>query len=153
MKRCIDGFHQDEEGDWVADLACGHTQHVRHRPPQEVRTWVTTEAGRAEKIGAELECLFCDMPSIPEDAAPYHASRTFDAATIPDNLKRDHRTKAGVWGQIVVESGRLAYTLGEETWVLRPGVDGHIPPDVAHHVEPVGDVRFKVVFLRRPADD
>jgi hypothetical protein len=29
----IIAFHQDEQGDWVADLACGHGQHVRHRPP------------------------------------------------------------------------------------------------------------------------
>lgn len=28
----IVGFHQDEEGDWVASLACGHNQHVRHNP-------------------------------------------------------------------------------------------------------------------------
>jgi tellurite resistance-related uncharacterized protein len=148
MKRSIIGFHRDDDRDWVADLDCGHTQHVRHRPPQENREWVTSEAGRASKIGAELDCLFCDMPEIPKDAAAYHESRVFDEGTIPDNLKRDHRTKAGVWGRIVVESGRLAYTLGDRTWVLRAGVDGHIPPDTAHHVEPVGEVRFKVVFLR-----
>ena len=29
----ITGFHQDAAGDWVAELACGHAQHVRHRPP------------------------------------------------------------------------------------------------------------------------
>jgi hypothetical protein len=27
----IVGFHQDTEGDWVAELDCGHRQHVRHR--------------------------------------------------------------------------------------------------------------------------
>lgn len=150
MKREIRGFHRDEEGWWVADLSCGHTQHVRHRPPQETREWVTTEQGRADKIGAELDCLFCDMPALPGDASPYRETRIFDEQTIPEGLKRDHRTKQGVWGRIVVESGRLAYTLGDETWVLRPGVDGHIPPDAAHHVVPVGRVRFKVVFLRRP---
>jgi hypothetical protein len=33
MKQKIVGFHQDEHADWVAELQCGHTQHVRHHPP------------------------------------------------------------------------------------------------------------------------
>ncbi len=37
MLRAIDGYHQDEVGDWVAELRCGHGQHVRHRPPFWVR--------------------------------------------------------------------------------------------------------------------
>jgi Protein of unknown function (DUF3565) len=60
MKQKIIGFHRDDESDWVADLACGHTQHVRHRPPWQSRPWVTTEAGRRERLGVELECKKCD---------------------------------------------------------------------------------------------
>jgi hypothetical protein len=59
MKRRIVGFHQDEEGHWVADLECGHTQHVRHQPPWILRPWVLTEEGRAAFIGHELVCLKC----------------------------------------------------------------------------------------------
>lgn len=59
MPQKIVGFHQDELGDWVADLACGHTQHVRHNPPFESRPWVETEAGRAQFIGHELTCKIC----------------------------------------------------------------------------------------------
>ena len=33
MERQVTGFHQDEEGHWVAELECGHNQHVRHDPP------------------------------------------------------------------------------------------------------------------------
>lgn len=33
MKRSIAGFHQDEESHWVAELDCGHGQHMRHDPP------------------------------------------------------------------------------------------------------------------------
>jgi hypothetical protein len=54
------GFHQDEQGDWVADLTCGHTQHVRHRPPWELRPWVTTEEGRQAHLGLVLQCRKCD---------------------------------------------------------------------------------------------
>jgi hypothetical protein len=60
MEAKIVGFHQDESGDWVADLSCGHTQHVRHRPPWETRPWVVNPAGRQEHIGQPLVCKRCD---------------------------------------------------------------------------------------------
>jgi len=60
MKQPIIDYHQDEFEHWVADLACGHTQHVRHDPPWQNRSWVTTDQGRAEKIGFELDCVVCD---------------------------------------------------------------------------------------------
>ena len=50
--RKITGFHPDEEGDWVAELECGHQQHVRHEPPWQVRPWVVTPEGRAARIVA-----------------------------------------------------------------------------------------------------
>jgi len=62
MKQPIVGYHRDEEGHWVAELACGHGQHVRHDPPWQIRQWVTTEAGRASFLGVELECVLCDAP-------------------------------------------------------------------------------------------
>jgi hypothetical protein len=65
MLRRIVGFHQDEEGHWVADLECLHTQHVRHDPPWQVRPWVTTEDGRREFIGATLNCVICDRAATP----------------------------------------------------------------------------------------
>jgi len=60
MKSAITGFHTDEAGDWVAELACGHNQHVRHRPPIQIRSWVTSEAGRRSRLGVELDCKKCD---------------------------------------------------------------------------------------------
>jgi hypothetical protein len=57
--RKIVGFHRDDAGDWVADLECGHTQHVRHDPPWQSRPWVMTAEGRASRIGAELACAKC----------------------------------------------------------------------------------------------
>lgn len=59
IPRKIIGFHQDDEHQWVADLECGHTQHVRHDPPWQVREWVTTPEGRASRIGTMLECVKC----------------------------------------------------------------------------------------------
>mgnify|MGYP000443862774 CR=1 FL=1 len=60
MQQAIVGFHLDEENHWVADLTCGHTQHVRHDPPWQNRPWVLTEQGRNEKLGVMLECKKCD---------------------------------------------------------------------------------------------
>jgi Protein of unknown function (DUF3565) len=57
--RKIVGFHLDERSDWVADLDCGHQQHVRHNPPWITKHWVTTPQGRAEHLGRELPCLAC----------------------------------------------------------------------------------------------
>jgi hypothetical protein len=58
--RKIAGFHQDEHKDWVADLECGHGQHVRHNPPWTNRPWVTTPEGRLEHIGQQLDCKKCE---------------------------------------------------------------------------------------------
>lgn len=60
MRKPITGYHTDEEGHWVAELACGHCQHVRHNPPWMERPWVTTEEGRASFIGFLLECALCE---------------------------------------------------------------------------------------------
>ncbi|HXF94271.1 MAG TPA: DUF3565 domain-containing protein [Nitrospiraceae bacterium] len=60
MERVIVGFHQDEHGDWVADLVCGHGQHVRHQPPFMNRPWVLTEEGRQRRLGQTLVCKTCN---------------------------------------------------------------------------------------------
>jgi len=60
IARRIVGYHLDELGDWVAELECGHGQHVRHDPPWQVRPWVVTEAGRASRLGVTLNCVICD---------------------------------------------------------------------------------------------
>ncbi len=60
MEQPIVGFHQDEVGDWVADLACGHTQHVRHNPTFSNRPWVLTAVGRQRFLGFTLNCKLCD---------------------------------------------------------------------------------------------
>ncbi|MES2307002.1 MAG: DUF3565 domain-containing protein [Gemmatimonadota bacterium] len=60
MNQPIKTFHQDHEQHWVAELACGHSQHVRHEPPLMTRTWVLTPEGRASHLGTTLDCSRCD---------------------------------------------------------------------------------------------
>lgn len=147
----IRSFHEDDEGHFVAELACGHTQHVRHRPPWERREWVTTEQGRREHIGAKLTCPMCRMPKLPPDVTEYKRTAEFDAQTVPKGLRQSHRLKAGAWGEIVVTAGRVLYVLEDEgDWgvVLRPDLSGVVGPERPHHVEPEEGARFYVRFLR-----
>src|SRR5574338_426401 len=59
MERQIVGFHQDEEGHWVAELSCGHCQHLRHDPPWQVRPWVLSPESRQSHLGTVIECPLC----------------------------------------------------------------------------------------------
>jgi hypothetical protein len=59
MKQRICGYHLDQEAHWVAELECGHDQHVRHEPPWVQRPWVTSAAGRSAMLGCELDCKKC----------------------------------------------------------------------------------------------
>lgn len=70
MRRRIVGFHRDERNDWVAELECGHGQHVRHDPPWIVRPWVVTAEGRAGRVGAELDCMECDRADPRQSTLP-----------------------------------------------------------------------------------
>lgn len=72
MKRRIVGFHRDDRNDWVADLECGHAQHVRHRPPWINRPWVITPEGRRSRIGAKLNCKKCGA-----DFAAHNGNRAY----------------------------------------------------------------------------
>ena len=58
MDRRIEGFHQDEESFWLAELECGHN------PPMILRPWVNHENSRKERLGTHLPCKACDMESL-----------------------------------------------------------------------------------------
>ncbi len=66
MNRPITGFHRDADSDWVAELACGHFQHVRHKPPWIQRPWVVSEEGRASMLGTLLDCKKCESGAPPD---------------------------------------------------------------------------------------
>lgn len=67
MKQPITGYHKDDEGHWVAQLECGHNQHVRHQPPWVNRPWVVSEDGRREMLGFRLACVKCDEGAPPDE--------------------------------------------------------------------------------------
>lgn len=57
--RPIVGYFLDEDSQWVANLSCGHTQHVRHDPPWQNRPWTQTDEGRESMLGHRLPCRLC----------------------------------------------------------------------------------------------
>ena len=59
MQRKIIGFHLDTTLDWVAELECGHHQHVKNNPPLIRRDWVLTQQGREQQLGGRLDCSLC----------------------------------------------------------------------------------------------
>lgn len=70
MRQTISGFHQDADSHWVAELTCGHQQHVRHEPPWQLRPWVLTESGRMTMLGRTLSCPECDHTDAVESQPP-----------------------------------------------------------------------------------
>jgi len=152
MERAMTGFHQDAEGHWVAELVCGHTQHVRHQPPFTLRPWVTTPEGRTGRLGQSLECPACDRKEMPAGYAPYQRTATFTQTSVPQGLLRQHQTKTGVWALVHVSSGSLEFWersgSGETLQGVAAGQTATICPGVEHRVAPLGEVEFFVEFWR-----
>lgn len=88
--------------------------------------------------------------------APYRSTPVFDETTLPEALKREHRTKDGVWGVIRVLEGELKFVLAEsgtET-ILTPDRPGLVQPQQTHRVEPLSKLRMQIDFYdREPAPD
>jgi tellurite methyltransferase len=150
MKTVITGFQKDSTADWVAELQCGHTQHMRHRPPWQERAWVLDDQERARRLGHEIDCPLCDMPVLPAELSVYKRTAELTEQTIPSGLLKDHTTKAGVWARIVVTHGALEFSFGEprRSFVLDREHVGIVKPEVPHRVQPLGAVSFHVEFLR-----
>lgn len=152
MHRSITGFHRDDAGDWVADLDCGHGQHVRHRPPFQTRPWVTTSQGRDGMLGSQLDCVRCEAMEWPENLAVRRRTPEFTETSVPAAILRDHATKRGVWGRIHVLEGALVYRVGapiHRTTTIAARASAIIVPEVRHHVEVDGRVRFLIEFSAR----
>lgn len=153
MIRTIAGFHQDDEGDWVAELSCLHGQHVRHRPPFQERAWVLDPEQRAARLGTDIECPLCDRAEMPDGLVRLRVAGPWDDGTAPAGLRRAHRTAEGVWGLLRVLDGSVGFrmeTTPPTDVELGTGATQPIPPTVPHEVRIGGPVRFSVEFWGVP---
>jgi tellurite methyltransferase len=148
MAPTITGFHRDAVGDWVAELSCGHDQHVRHRPPFQERPWVIGAAGREARLGTPLPCALCDRAEPPEGLRPVRSGPTWTEDTMPRDLLEAHTLAPGTWGSIRVHQGVLRFSMSCDPPLrieLGPGSPPQpIVPAVVHQLQPLGPVRFVI---------
>ena len=153
MQRKMLGFHQDEEGHWVAELACGHTQHVRHQPPFTLRPWTVTAEGRAERVGQPLDCPLCDRREMRgqshcglQDTVPFFGAEPSRQVCF---VATTRRRRVGECSCLEWQPGVLRSTAtGETRTELRAGARHPILPEVEHRVAASDDVEFVVEFWR-----
>jgi tellurite resistance-related uncharacterized protein len=150
VQRAIVGFHQDDEGDWVAELSCLHNQHLRHRPPFQERSWVLDESERAARIGAGLECPLCDRAELPEGLRLVRRAGPFTAETLPPALQSRHRVAERTWGCLHVLEGAVEFTMDSDPPLnvrIEAGGRQPIPPTILHSLTLAGPVVLEVEFL------
>ena len=83
---------------------------------------------------------------------PYKTTPIFDETSLPQALRNDHSTKAGVWGLLRVLEGEVRLVFHDprrEVHVI-PDHPGPIPQEAVHHVEVLGPMRMQVEFYREP---
>ena len=159
MHRAMTGFRRDDDGAWVAELSCLHSQHIRHDPPFREAAWIEDDEERARRIGQPLECPLCDRAELPESLEPKRTTATWDASTMPAALRRSHRVAAGTWGLLEVEAGEVRFHADTDPpidVVVTPAKPQPIPPELDHHIEPNDDARFHVTFMApryQPSDE
>ena len=89
------------------------------------------------------------MKSLPDNVTAYKRTPIFTEKTVPLGLLNNHSTKAGVWGLIQVEEGKLEYTIeNEETHILTTDKSGVVEPEILHHIKPLRAVSFFVEFYK-----
>ena len=68
---------------------------------------------------------------------PYKVTPVFDEYSLPAGLRREHRTKPGVWGIIRVLQGQVRLVKANEVSMLTPDQPGLVEPEEPHWVEPI----------------
>jgi tellurite resistance-related uncharacterized protein len=84
-------------------------------------------------------------------ANPYRTTPVFDQDSLPTALRREHRTKAGVWGIVRVLDGQLQLQrAGGSAETLDKATPGLIRPEEPHFVTPLGTMLMQVEFYDSP---
>lgn len=89
--------------------------------------------------------------TMPDGCAKYGESPVFTAESVPEKLRASHSLKAGTWGKMRVEQGRVEYFLEGETQplkIIEVGTVHIIPPEERHYITVSPDVRFQIEFWK-----
>lgn len=89
------------------------------------------------------------------NALPYKSTPVFNENTLPAGLRKEHRTKVGVWGIIRVLEGKLRYVVLDPHSESTIDADnpGLVLPDQPHLVEPLGPMQMRVDFYNEDPGD
>lgn len=88
---------------------------------------------------------------LPADAQCYRVVGPFDADSLPDGLKAEHRLKAGVWGLLTLSEGSIAFAWDDEDGgetILHAPATFVVPPEIAHHLRLLGPFQLTIGFHR-----
>lgn len=92
------------------------------------------------------------IPQPPEGFEHVRTTDVFDNDSVPAGLLRAHRVADGVWGRLIVHTGRLRFVFEDQPDAPIPVAAGGgvlIPPARPHHLELDHSVTFSVEFHRR----
>jgi tellurite resistance-related uncharacterized protein len=93
---------------------------------------------------------------LPPGLVAYRRTPVFDEDTIPAGLRREHRTKPGVWAVVSVLEGKLRFRAlpppsdPPSERLVAAGGQILVAPEQPHEIAPEGAVRFFVEFYRAP---
>lgn len=105
---------------------------------------------KAARIAESLKLALFFRLRDPARPEPYKRTAIWDQDSLPDAIRREHRTKAGTWGLLRLLDGaaRLVFTEDGREVSVEPGKPGVIPPQVTHFVRLDGPARMLVEFYR-----
>lgn len=95
-----------------------------------------------------------NRPQLPDGLELVRTTDVFTDTTVPAGLLRAHRVADGVWGRLIVHTGRVTFVFDDEPdhpLVVAAGETVAIPPARQHHVELTGPATFAVEFHRVPS--
>lgn len=92
-----------------------------------------------------------NLRELPDGLVLTRTTDVFDNHTVPAGLLRAHRVADGVWGRLVVHTGRVTFVFDDEPdqpISVAAGETVAIPPARQHHLVLDGPATFAVEFHR-----
>lgn len=140
MKRAIKSFQKNRFQEWDALLVCGHSVTMRHNPPYMSCRWIGTAEGRQAHVGDDIDCVSCDMPTLPVDVTLVKVSGAIDVALnthVSDLLEQP--LEPNHWAVVEVLEGMLQFVIAPATeesrgFLIDPSFPGIAAPGVSHHL-------------------